>query len=101
MKIAGIVRRTDDLGRIAIPKEIRKQLGIKEGTPIEMYIGAKGELVLNKYKPSVEEIHSTLENMPLDQALTYCHNEMGISYSELKDAVTEYLDAYNYVNDQE
>lgn len=46
MKATGIVRRLDDLGRIVIPKEIRRQLGIKENDWMEMSVGENGELIL-------------------------------------------------------
>lgn len=49
MKKLGIVRRIDDLGRIVIPKEIRKELGIKEGEAIEFAINEEGDLVLLPY----------------------------------------------------
>lgn len=45
---SGILRRIDDLGRIAIPKELRKQLGIKEGDTFDVSIGECGTLVLQK-----------------------------------------------------
>jgi len=50
MRETGIVRRIDDLGRVVIPKEIRKTLRIKEGDPLEIYTD-KGELLLKKYSP--------------------------------------------------
>ena len=50
MKATGIVRRIDDLGRVVIPKEVRAQLGIREGDPLELYMSDDGrELVLKKY----------------------------------------------------
>ena len=49
----GIIRRIDELGRVVIPKEIRKKLRIKEGDPLEIYSN-KSELVLKKYSPMVE-----------------------------------------------
>ena len=49
MKATGIVRRTDDLGRVAIPKEIRKTLRIKEGDPLEIFTTRDGEVVFKKY----------------------------------------------------
>lgn len=51
MKATGIVRRIDDLGRIVIPKEIRRVLHIKESDPIEIFAGREGEIVLKKYSP--------------------------------------------------
>ena len=49
MKATGIVRRIDDLGRIVIPKEIRRTLRIREGDPLEIYTEANGEVVFKKY----------------------------------------------------
>ncbi len=51
MKATGIVRRIDDLGRVVIPKEIRKTLRIKEGTPMEIYTDREGQIILKKYSP--------------------------------------------------
>ena len=51
MKATGIVRRIDDLGRVVIPKEIRRTLRIKEGTPLEIYTDREGEIILKKYSP--------------------------------------------------
>lgn len=54
MKATGIVRRIDDLGRVVVPKEIRKVLRIREGDPLEIYTGAAGEVILKKYSPISE-----------------------------------------------
>lgn len=51
MKSTGVVRRVDDLGRIVIPKEIRKTLRIKEGDPLEIFTDKEGEVILKKYSP--------------------------------------------------
>ena len=51
MKATGIVRRIDDLGRVVIPKEIRRTLRIKEGTPLEIFTDREGEIILKKYSP--------------------------------------------------
>ena len=51
MKATGVVRRIDDLGRVVIPKEIRKTLRIKEGDPLEIFTDKEGELILKKYSP--------------------------------------------------
>lgn len=50
MKATGIVRRIDDLGRVVIPKEIRRSLRIREGDPLELYTTSEGEVVLKKYQ---------------------------------------------------
>lgn len=49
MKATGIIRRIDELGRIVLPKELRSTYKIKEGTPLEIFIGDEGELILKKY----------------------------------------------------
>lgn len=51
MKATGIVRRIDDLGRVVIPKEIRRTLRIREGDPLEIYTDREGEIILKKYSP--------------------------------------------------
>ena len=51
MKATGIVRRIDDLGRIVVPKEIRRTLRIREGDPLEIFTDRDGEIVLKKYSP--------------------------------------------------
>ena len=51
MKATGVVRRIDDLGRIVIPKEIRKTLRIKEGDPLEIFTNKEGEVIFKKYSP--------------------------------------------------
>lgn len=51
MKATGIVRRIDDLGRIVIPKEIRRTLRIREGDPLEIFTDKDGEVILKKYSP--------------------------------------------------
>jgi len=51
LKATGVVRRIDDLGRIVIPKEIRKVLRIKEGDPLEIFTDKEGEVILKKYSP--------------------------------------------------
>ena len=51
MKATGIVRRIDDLGRVVIPKEIRRTMRIREGDPLEIYTGMGGEVVFKKYSP--------------------------------------------------
>ena len=51
MKATGIVRRIDDLGRIVVPKEIRRTLRIREGDPLEIFTGSDGEVILKKYSP--------------------------------------------------
>ncbi len=51
MKATGIVRRIDELGRIVVPKEIRRTLRIREGDPLEIFTDKDGEIILKKYSP--------------------------------------------------
>ena len=51
MKATGIVRRIDDLGRIVIPKEIRRTLHIRESDPLEIFTDREGQVILKKYSP--------------------------------------------------
>ena len=57
MKATGIVRRIDDLGRVVIPKEIRRTMRIREGDPLEIYTNREGEVIFKKYSP-IGEINS-------------------------------------------
>ncbi len=57
MKATGIVRRIDDLGRVVVPKEIRRTLRIREGDPMEIFTNRDGEIILKKYSP-IGEIDS-------------------------------------------
>lgn len=62
MKATGIVRRIDDLGRVVIPKEIRRTMRIREGDPLEIYTSRDGEVIFKKYSllGSVEEFAAQL-----------------------------------------
>ena len=51
MKATGIVRRIDDLGRVVIPKEIRRTMHLKEGASLEIYTDKDGEVIFKKYSP--------------------------------------------------
>ena len=71
MKATGIVRRIDDLGRVVIPKEIRRTMRIREGDPLEIYTEKDGEVIFKKYSPMgelsefaeqiCESMHKTVE----------------------------------------
>lgn len=52
MKATGIVRRIDDLGRVVIPKEIRRTLRIREGDPLEIFVDRDGEVILKNIRRS-------------------------------------------------
>lgn len=61
MNGTGIIRRVDDLGRIVLPKDVRRKVGISEGTPMEIYVSADG-VILKKYCP-VNELSSMAANL--------------------------------------
>lgn len=63
MRETGIIRRIDDLGRVVIPREIRKQFGIKEGDQLEIFVN-KDEIILKKYDVSIgmKELVRRLDN---------------------------------------
>lgn len=75
MKATGIVRRIDDLGRVVIPKEIRRTLRIREGDPLEIFTDREGEVILKKYSPIgeltefateyAESLHEALGHMSI------------------------------------
>lgn len=62
MKATGIVRRIDDLGRVVIPKEIRRTCNIREGDPLEIFL-QEGGVVFRKYNPTYrDDLMTTLQN---------------------------------------
>ncbi len=90
MKATGIVRRIDELGRVVIPKELRKTLRICEGTPLEIYT-EKDALVLRKYSPmatmedDAKDFLDTLSEMTERKSmLTDCERVLCVSSQELK-----------------
>lgn len=95
MKATGIVRRIDDLGRVVIPKEIRRTLRIREGDPLEIFTDREGEIILKKYSPIGElSTLSVLYSESLFQTMgcTVCITDMdqvvavaGPGKKELKD----------------
>lgn len=64
MKATGIVRRIDDLGRVVIPKEIRRTMHIKEGAPLEIFTDTEGGVIFKKYSP-ISEISDVTEHLPM------------------------------------
>ena len=64
MKATGIVRRMDDLGRVVIPKEIRRTMGVREGDPLEMFITEEGGLALVPYfSEASDKLGAIAENL--------------------------------------
>lgn len=80
MRYTGIIRRIDELGRVVIPKEIRRSMGIKEGDPLEIYTDREGGVVFRKYEVSENVDPDSLVEFADDRRLTleereHLHNE--------------------------
>ena len=95
MKATGIVRRIDDLGRVVIPKEIRKTMRIREGDPLEIYTDRDGEVIFKKYSPIGEmqifasDYADTLSKM-LGMSIFVCDRDVIIAVSGA--SKREYID---------
>ncbi|MCK9217776.1 MAG: stage V sporulation protein T [Firmicutes bacterium] len=95
MKATGIVRRIDDLGRVVIPKEIRRTLRIREGDPLEIFTDREGEVILKKYSPIGElsdfakeyadSLHSSLDHIACIADRDTIVAVSGVSKKELMD----------------
>ncbi|MBE6065555.1 stage V sporulation protein T [Clostridium cochlearium] len=95
MKATGIVRRIDDLGRVVIPKEIRRTLRIREGDPLEIFTDREGGVILKKYSPIgelsefskgyAESLQQTIGNIVI-----ICDRDMLVSVSGVQKK--EYMD---------
>ena len=66
MKATGIVRRIDDLGRVVIPKEMRRTMRIREGDPLEIFTASDGEVIFKKYSP-IGELSEFADQLELDK----------------------------------
>ena len=71
MKSTGIVRRIDDLGRVVIPKELRRTLGISEGDPMEIFT-EKDTIILRKYNLGCV-VCGSMQQLATIEAVTLCH----------------------------
>jgi AbrB family looped-hinge helix DNA binding protein len=60
MKTTGIVRRVDDLGRIVIPREVRKSMGLKDGTPFEVFTSTNGDIIFKPFNESKFKIDNLI-----------------------------------------
>ena len=72
MKATGIVRRIDDLGRVVIPKEIRRTMRIREGDPLEIYTSTDGEVIFRKYSALGEMSENAVQVADIMQRLAGC-----------------------------
>ena len=99
MKATGIVRRIDDLGRVVVPKEIRRILRIREGDPLEIYTGTTGEVILKKYSPisELEQIaklftESASSTLGLPVLVSDTDHYVAVSGTNLKDYINKSID---------
>lgn len=106
MKSTGIVRKVDELGRVVIPKEIRKTSFISEGTPLEIYSGDDGEIVLKKYsliknlKSYSEEVAESLNSL-IKGKVVICDNNEVISSSGINvKSATSFFETQNSIHNK-
>ena len=88
MKATGIVRRIDDLGRVVVPKEIRRTLRIREGDPMEIFTDREGEIILKKYSPiselgAVSQQYADAVFQTLKQPVLICDKDQFIAVAGL------------------
>lgn len=88
MKATGIVRRIDDLGRVVIPKEIRRTMRIREGDPLEIYTSSDGEVIFKKYSPMGElslfaAQYAEVLNRAMGRTVVVCDRDHVIAVSGL------------------
>lgn len=90
MKNSGIIRRIDDLGKIVIPKEIRRNLRLEEGTPIEIAVDENGNIILTPYLTKAEKLNRWMDTVlttmdrDLDEVEFYFHGSAIVCVREDK-----------------
>ena len=84
MKATGIIRKIDELGRIVIPKEIRKSFDIEVGEPIEIFTDENNQIVLKKYNPGCQECGNVGGELHGEKVklCSPCINKLNISYKQ-------------------
>ena len=93
MRATGIVRRIDDLGRVVIPRELRKNCGIKEGDPLEIFITYEGDILLRKYTFSLDRIIDHLKSQLTDYTDDYEYvSKVNKKLEELKKIVRKHME---------
>lgn len=84
MKATGIIRRIDDLGRVVIPREIRRTMRIKEGDPLEIFINDSGVMFKKYYAyVSVKSLLDDLKEVIQDEDDLKCKNDLLQKFSEI------------------
>ena len=91
MKATGIVRRIDDLGRVVIPKEIRKMCDIRDGDPLELFITSEGSVIFQKYRVPLDREFDYLRNKLIDYTDDYSYaRAVNKKIEELKEIIKEH-----------
>lgn len=95
MKATGIIRRIDDLGRLVVPKEIRRRLQIHEGDPMELYVD-NNRVIFQKYQPScgVQESLKSFRSLVEDETDLKCRSELLTKISEMQAILKAEEDGY-------
>ena len=91
MKATGIIRRVDDLGRVVIPKDIRRTIGIHEGEPLEIFIEGGDTVCFRRYKNNLGDAVDHLK----EQTETICENLTDNTLMRIKVLLGEVLDMVN------
>ena len=91
MKATGIIRRVDDLGRIVIPKDIRRTIGIREGEPLEIFIEGEDTVCFRKYKTNLGDAVDHLK----EQIETFCEDLTDDSLMRIEVLLGQVLDLVN------
>lgn len=93
MKATGIIRRIDDLGRIVIPKEIRRNMNIREGDPMEIYLDGDNRVVFEKYNsgllPFIHNLADRVEDNEYDTLSSESVKEIKGLLDKISKIVTE------------
>ena len=85
----GIIRRIDDLGRIVIPKDIRRKLGIKEGDPLEISVDGN-KVCFEHYLPSYEDaINTLIDNIKTDEYTNIDKDKVVAALNAVRQAIQE------------
>ncbi len=87
MKATGIIRRIDDLGRVVIPKEVRRTMRIREGDPLEIYTDTDGSVTFKKYVPISENDYSKAKQI-LRAVIPNNHFALYDLYGDIREATS-------------
>ena len=98
MKATGIVRRVDDLGRVVIPKEIRRSMGIKENSPLEIYVSADSEqIILQRYEPLISNRVKALQ----EDVSYWCYDYSAEQQNQIREVNQAFKTILNFLSDVE